>query len=348
MSDECTNRICFDRYLPGEVHANPGISRMAETLAGPGRAAFWIPKLWPSGTTIRVAFMGGSAAQQAAVVQQAPEWCKYANLKFEFGSMVGSMVRITFNANDGAWSYLGKDALGIPANQPTMNLGWIDGGVILHEFGHACAAVHEHQNPRGTPIPWNKPAVNAALSGSPNFWNQATIDNNMYAKYAVDQINGGEMDRESIMLYSFPAAWTLDGTATPFNTTLSAQDRQWAMTVYPGAVTPPVPPTTAVIPVQNALTAGVAGKIGTPVEEDTYSFTVALAGKHTVETLGTTDVFLSVLDASGVLLASKDDNGASDRNASITMTLAAGTYKAKVRHYSKTGTGDYSIRVIKV
>jgi hypothetical protein len=60
---------------------------------------------------------------------------------------------------------------------------------VLHEFGHALGLIHEHQNPVGG-IQWNKPAVYADLGGPPNFWGKATVDNNMFATYAKDQING--------------------------------------------------------------------------------------------------------------------------------------------------------------
>src|SRR3546814_1258342 len=76
-----------------------------------------------------------------------------------------------------------------------MNFGWLDQGVVQHEFGHMIGMIHEHQNPRDNPIQWDKPAVNAALGGPPNNWDQDTIDHNMYTKYDVSQINGSEFDR---------------------------------------------------------------------------------------------------------------------------------------------------------
>jgi len=178
-----TDKVCFDRVLPGEVQ-RPRIGRMIVLEAGPTRAAFQVAKLWPNGTTIRIRFLGGAADQHALVKQHAAQWPAHADLKFEFVNSGSTQVRIAFN-DDGAWSYIGTDALGIPADQPTMNFGWLDEGVILHEFGHMLGMIHEHQNPRDNPIQWNKPVVNAALSGPPNFWDQQTINHNMYAQYDV-------------------------------------------------------------------------------------------------------------------------------------------------------------------
>src|SRR3546814_16093667 len=89
-----------------------------------------------------------------------------------------------------------------------MKFGWLDQGVVQHEFGHMIGMIHEHQNPRDNPIQWDKPAVNAALGGPPNNWDQDTIDHNMDTKYDVSQIDGSEFDSDSGLLYNFPASRT--------------------------------------------------------------------------------------------------------------------------------------------
>src|SRR3546814_14972051 len=80
-------------------------------------------------------------------------------------------------------------------------------------------------------------SVNAALGGPPNNWDQDTIAHNMYTKYDVSQINGSEFDSDSVMLYSFPASWTLEGFHTDPNDQLSELDQAFARQVYPGAHT---------------------------------------------------------------------------------------------------------------
>jgi len=216
-----TDKVCFDRILPNETR-RPRAGRMLMLASGPTRAAFQIAKLWQNGSTISIRFLGGTSDQQVLVKQYAVKWTESANLRFEFGNAPNAQVRIAFN-DDGAWSYIGTDALGIPAGQPTMNFGWLDEGVILHEFGHMIGMIHEHQNPRENPIQWNKQVVNAALSGPPNFWDQDTIDHNMYAQYDVAQINGSTVDPQSVMLYSFPASWTVNG----FHTDPTRRCRRW-------------------------------------------------------------------------------------------------------------------------
>jgi len=315
---------------------------MVEIRIGPSRAAFQIAKLWPNGTTLRIGFLGGTASQQSMVKQFCVQWTTHANLKFEFTNDSSPQIRIAFE-DDGAWSYIGKDALGISANEPTMNFGWLDEGVILHEFGHMIGMIHEHQNPRSNPIEWNKPVVNAALSGPPNRWDQATIDNNLYRKYDVNQINGSDFDSQSVMLYSFPASWTLNGFHSEPNEVLSDLDKQFAKLVYPGAGTGGSPDPLE-IPVYEGA---VQGEIGQPGEEDLYKFTARTDGRYTIETEGQTDLLMALYSSNGTLIAEDDDSGVG-RNPKITVPLNADTYKVQVRHYNATGgTGTYGIKVTK-
>lgn len=330
------NRVCFDRILPSELR-RPIAGRMMFLGNNRTRAAFQIAKLWSRGQTLRIRFLNGTASQRDLVRQHAVEWTEYANLRFDFDNTSNAQIRIAFDANDGAWSYIGTDALGIPANQPTMNLGWQDQGVILHEFGHMLGMIHEHQTPNGNPIAWNKAAVNAALSGPPNFWDQATIDHNMYARYDVSQINGSQFDPASVMLYSFPPSWTLNGFHTPENTALSDLDKAFAQHVYPHAAAP------VDLPVHEAT----AASIGQPGEEDLYRFVADREAAYTVETEGPTDVVMTLFGPAGERIAQDDDSGV-NRNARITALLSPGAYTVQVRHYnSSNGTGSYGIKVVR-
>ena len=332
-----TDKVCFDRVLPVDMQ-RPLPGRVMTMAIGKTRAAFQIAKLWPNGTTLRVRFIGGTPDQHNLVRQHAAQWTEHANLKFEFGSAPNSQIRIAF-ADDGAWSYIGKDALSIPADQPTMNFGWLDEGVILHEFGHMLGMIHEHQNPIDNPIVWNKPVVNAALSGPPNFWDQQTIDHNMYAKYDLNQINGSSLDPLSVMLYSFPASWTENGFHSEPNESLSEIDRAFAARVYPRTQMPAGPIT---LPVFEGVT---EAEIGQPGEEDLYVFEAKTASRYTVQTDGPTDVVMTLLREDGGLVAQDDDSG-EGRNARISVELSPGTYTVQVRHYnSSSGTGLYGIRV---
>jgi len=333
-------KVCTDRVLPQQVMQPQRIMKSR----GRERAISPIGKAWMNGSTLKVRFMGGSPAEQATAKEQAGWWAAIANLKFEFSNAPSADIRIAFDPNDGAWSYVGTDCKSIPLNQPTMNLGFLDGGTAAHEFGHTLGLAHEHQNPRGG-IEWNEAVVIAELAKSPNFWDEATTRHNVLRKYTVDQINGTDFDPASIMLYFFPASWTLNGIATKANEVLSAIDKQFiaGAKMYPklGGTT-----ATAVELQVNATrrTAAAIGKVG---EEDLFRFTAARDGRYVIDTRGPTDVVMKLFgpNSETALIAEDDDSGV-DTNAQIVRDLTAGTYFAQVRHYNRaSGMGNYTIKV---
>ena len=342
-------KVCFDRYLPPNPYQpQPGLSdaqRMAS--ASPAvRAAILFAKRWVNDSTLRVRFLGGTAAQQKIVKDFAPKWSDHANIRLDFNNAPDAEVRIAFDPNDGAWSYIGKDCLGIPLNQPTMNLGWQDEGVVLHEFGHTLGLIHEHQNPLGG-INWNRDNVIRDLSGSPNFWDLATIEHNMFEKYSQDLIRGTTLDKQSIMLYAIPKTWTTDGFFSEPNEVLSATDKTFIGSAngYPKSAAPP--PTLGPTELTVAELTPTQASIGAPGEEDVFKFNATKAGRYTVETMGSTDVIMSLFGPnSQTKQIAQDDDSGEGSNAKITADLQPGTYFVQVRHYNKTGgTGTYSIRV---
>ena len=336
-------KVCIDRTLPSEL-MRP--QRTMRTRGGE-RAIAPIGKTWMNGSTLRVRFLGGTAGEQATAREQAGWWGQAANLKFDFNDAPNAEIRIAFDSNDGAWSYVGTDCRGIPLNQPTMNLGFLDGGTAAHEFGHAIGLAHEHQNPRGG-IEWNEQVVIQELAKSPNFWDEQTTRHNVLRKYSVDQINGTDFDPDSIMLYFFPASWTRNGIATKANEILSTLDKQFiaGAKMYPktGGTT-----TTAVELEVDAKrrTAASIGKFG---EEDLYRFGAATDGPYQIDTRGSTDVVMKLFgpNSETALIAEDDDSGV-DANALIRTDLVAGQYFIQIRHYNRASRkGNYTIKVRKL
>lgn len=328
-------RLCFDRYLPHE----PMDPAMA--LGPRARAVLFFRKLWVNGSTLRVRFLGGTEAQQRLALEQGRWWSEPANLRFVPSDATDAEIRVSFDPSDGAWSYIGTDCRSIPTDQPTMNLGFQDGGTSAHEFGHAIGLGHEHQNPQGG-MQWNEPEVIRDLSGPPNSWTVAQIRNNVLTKYSTDQVRSTVFDADSIMLYAFPSRWTTNGVGTHSNEVLSAQDRAFIAAAYPKPNVPPAGPTQ--LTVNNGA---VSAEIGAPGEEDLFQFTVSQPGRHVMETKGKTDVVMKLYGPDNpTLLIAEDDDAGVGLNPRIVRVLAAGAYLVQIRHYNSTGgTGPYTIQV---
>lgn len=329
-------KICYDRLLPRDFARPQRIIRIGE---GQTRAIAIARSLWVNGSNLRVYFMDGTPEQQAIAKEQAQWWSQHANLTFEFNDAPDAEIRVTFDANDGAWSYIGTDCQSIPRDQPTMNLGFLDGGTAAHEFGHAIGLAHEHQNPAGG-IEWNEEVVIRDLMGPPNNWTLEQIKHNVLDKYSVDQIRGTEFDPDSIMLYFFPDTWVKSGKGTKANEVLSELDKAFIASAqaYPRKEVQKIDLEVNAVPVQ--------ASIGVPGEEDLFAFTVTSAGRHVIETGGQSDVMMKLFGPdSQTSLISEDDDGGTGKNSKIVADLIPGQYFVQIRHYNKTnGTGAYSIQ----
>ena len=333
-------KVCIDRVLPAEQMRFHATVRRGGSV----RAIIPIGKLWMNGSTLRVRFIGGTAAQRATAKEQALWWTPYANLTFNFNDAPDAEIRVGFDSNDGAWSYIGTDNRGIPLNQPTMNLGFLDGGTAGHEFGHAIGLAHEHQNPAGG-IEWNEATVLHDLAGPPNNWDEATIRHNVLDKYRADQIRGTAFDADSIMLYFFPGTWVKSGVGTHANDVLSAVDKAYVASAQAYPKSAPTVVDAVALKVNATRRTGAA--IGKPGEEDLFKFNVSSGGTHIVDTRGPSDVVMKLFGPnSHTNVIAEDDDSGVDANALIRADLIAGEYFVQVRHYNRTrGTGNYTIKV---
>jgi hypothetical protein len=251
-------KICFERIIPDEVDPEQPVRRVlreqmvksagkrlnADEVHNLTRMALVNSKKWPNGATLSVRFLDGSAKMRRNTEKHAHRWEEYANIKFKFIKKGPAEIRVSFFADDGSWSAVGRDSLNtayFPTHQPTMNYGWLRDDtdddeysrVVLHEFGHAISCIHEHQQPKFD-RKWDKDAVAQAFQGPPNFWSPDDIDANVLSKYSPRGISATMFDPKSIMLYAFDADLFSDGKGpTNSNSKLSAKDISMIKQMYP-------------------------------------------------------------------------------------------------------------------
>jgi hypothetical protein len=253
-------RICYERIIPEELDPEQHVRRAlrGEMMTNAGgrrtlsagdvghivRMSLITSKKWGPGYTVRCRLLDGSPKMQKKVKTHCKQWEKVANVKIRFVTKDPAEVRISFYADDGSWSAVGRDALNtayFPTHQPTMNFGWVrddsdpveDRAVILHEFGHALGCVHEHQAPTFD-RKWNEAAVMKYFKGPPNYWDEDAIRSNVLQKYSPRGMQSTQYDAKSIMLYAFDAGLFSDGKgATNENTDLSTTDRSMIKRMYP-------------------------------------------------------------------------------------------------------------------
>lgn len=197
--------------------------------------------LWTQGTTLKVRFLGGEPALHERVLAAARQWLvPGVKLAIEgVGPGVAAQIRVGFEPADGSWSCIGKGALQVHPSQRTMNLGWASLaakdedflGTVIHEFGHALGLLHEHNHPEAR-ISWNRAAVYQDLGASPNYWDTATIDANVFQSFDASTVITTNFDAASVMIYPIPSRWTTDGRSFMPSGRLSAGDKATILRLY--------------------------------------------------------------------------------------------------------------------
>ena len=319
--------------------------RAVRTHGPVAEMAVEVHKRWARGTRLKIRFMDGDASVQQRVVNVAKEWEKHANVTLDFGTHADAEIRVSF-AREGSWSAVGTDARLFARSEPTMNYGWLtpastDGEysrVVLHEFGHALGAIHEHSSPGAGVIPWDREAVYAYYARQG--WSRARVDHNVFRRYDASTTNFTAFDPQSIMLYAIPDELTIGSYSVGWNRVLSERDKSFMKSNYPFAAADAVE-----LAVDGPRT---SAEIGSDGEIDRFSFTVDTHIRHIVTTEGPTNVLMSLFgpDDEAALVAADDDSGKAT-NARIVRKLRPGRYWLRVQHFLPTGSGAYTVGVRK-
>ena len=251
--EEDLYRICTEIILDPTEAAQPELP--------PGmvaRAVAFKPELgkyWANGRTLKVGFMGGSEIARSRVRKYAQEWSQVANIQFVFVEKGETDLRVGFTPGLGTWSLIGTDASHMPQHKPTVNFGWFSSqmtesdyrATILHEFGHALGLLHEHQHPQGG-IPWDKAKLYPFYQRTQG-WDQATVDQQVLARYNVGKTQYSRYDPYSIMHYPIPNSLTVGDFEVGMNMNLSPTDQAFVAKLSPKkAMSAPTRPGTTTRP----------------------------------------------------------------------------------------------------
>lgn len=248
---------------------------------------------WRPGSTVRVAFLDGDSQLHADIEAATEQISNACNLVLDFGHNTSSgeyrrwtpgdadfaaEIRVSFDLG-GYFSLVGTDStdrtigaaggqVGGNPGQRSLNLGgytvnrpsaWQ--GTVRHEFLHALAFHHSHQNMRGTcegEFRWDddpgyiptqdprgvfipdaggrRPGIYTYLAGAPNRWSRAKVDHNLRTEDDPDVI-AGPFDPKSVMLYRFPEFFykSTPSTCAPSGDgiNLSEGDKRGLNVLYP-------------------------------------------------------------------------------------------------------------------
>lgn len=195
-------------------------------------------KLWINGRTLKIAFMNDlDANHKQKIIDAASQWLPYVNLSFDFVDDKHGDIRIATGNNKNS-SILGNNSLLIDPDKPTMNLGVNPEHedfdvIVIHEFGHALGAMHEHQHPQAN-IPWDKPKVYEFYQNREmNPLTRAQIDRHIFKPFNTSDAFYTPYDKLSIMHYPIPNSLTLGEWELPINRKISKKDKQLMKLLYP-------------------------------------------------------------------------------------------------------------------
>ncbi len=248
---------------------------------------------WRPGSTLLVGFLDGDSGLHARIEQATRQITDVCNLTLDFGwdeatgeyrrwretdTAYAAHIRVSFD-REGCWSLVGTDStdrtVGAPGEpeggrpgQRSLNLdGFTNGlplrwqGTVRHEFLHALAFQHAHQNLRGPcekEFRWEddpgylptqdargvfvadragrRPGIYTFLAGKPNKWQRWEVDHNLRMVDSPD-IVAGPFDSDSIMLYDFDPLFykTTPSKCAPTGNgiDLSDGDRRGLQLLYP-------------------------------------------------------------------------------------------------------------------
>jgi Astacin (Peptidase family M12A) len=238
--------------LPRQLLRKSNHWSFADSAKDGDKSAILADLLWrpPNPTVVKVRFIGQLFGKPipiqtiGMILKDANlGWLTSPYLHMRFVPWVprdgASHVRVTFEYTGWFYSQHGTEALDYDQDVETMSLGFEKEdflprnrarylGYVLHEFGHALGAVHEHQSPN-FPYHWERDYIIEYYNNCCN-WDEPTVDVNVINQYS--SATASEFDPNSVMLYAFPKEFTKERVATQENARPSPRDLQSMRALY--------------------------------------------------------------------------------------------------------------------
>ena len=199
-------------------------------------------KWWgSSGVHLGVCFMEPAPDDlKRRILSHMNAWNDFCNVRFELTDDTRSAhVRIT-REQEGYWSYLGRDILGIPRNQPTMCLQGFSMQtpasefvrVVRHETGHALGAPHEHA--RSAIVRRLNPLLTIQWGRERLGWSEQMVRSQILTPLNEASLFGTpDADQDSIMCYQLPGSITFDGQPVRGGSDFTESDKAFFASLYP-------------------------------------------------------------------------------------------------------------------
>lgn len=218
-------------------HAYNNQAPETSALSRKKRGVAFPADLWPQHSTLKISLIGMTPEQEQLTKTSINKWAPHVNLTFEFTQSPDADIRIAADNNSyGGSSTVGVNAKKVPAQKPTMVIGFAHGLVtktsqtIAHEFGHALGLKHEHQHPYRT-LEFN--AENVYQEHDRYKQPRKEADDQILKKFDPRQVYSSQYDPRSIMHYSMPGEYFTNGMPTSENYELSETDKQFIRALYP-------------------------------------------------------------------------------------------------------------------
>jgi serralysin len=205
---------------------------------------------------LNVCFFDGEDESRVRVINAANQWSESTGVElFFFGKdnipqtcekKAGEDIRISLKGSSLSTyrGTLGLDKLDV--HEPTMYLGGFSDTYpnnddefqmwVLHEFGHALGLVHEHQGEGSNCFSeFDLDKLYERLENSPYYWSREAAKGNIET-ILLKKSYASTFDKESIMLYTFPAQYYKNGQDShcyhKTNTKLSTKDKSFIGLFY--------------------------------------------------------------------------------------------------------------------